>query len=55
MENENELFFHLVVLGRGGRTNSGRESVTITVCYWQVRDSSVRNTLSRYSEIRQDT
>lgn len=45
-----------MVLGRGGRTNSGRESVTITVCYWQVRNSSVRtNTLSRYSEIRRKT
>lgn len=42
-----------MVLGCCGRADSGRESATIAVCYWQVRDSSVRtNTLSRYSEIR---
>lgn len=45
-----------MVLGRCGRANSGRENIAVTVCYWQVRNSSVAsNELSEYSEIHQET
>lgn len=45
-----------MVLGCCGRTNSGRESITITVRYWQVRNASVAtNILSGYSEISLET